>query len=189
MAFVKTQSLVIFTTAFDEYAIKAFELHCVDYLLKPISAEKLEEALLKAEKHYEVFSTSGLEQKFSELMQAFSNRGQTYRNRFLVAKHDSFIPVFIDDVAYFYAQNEKAVLVTHNGNEHEVSTSLEKLESELNPIEFWRANRSCIVSAKSIIKAHNYFNYKIKLELKPKADKEVIISRKRVNEFKNWYNI
>ncbi|MCG8700027.1 MAG: LytTR family DNA-binding domain-containing protein [Bacteroidales bacterium] len=185
---VSTESLIVFTTAFDEYAVKAFELNCIDYLLKPIAKEKLEYALAKLEKYSQRMHPFNSNSQLLQLMNIFQNNTPSYRNRFLISKPDEYIPLLINDVAYFYTQNEKVFLVTHQGCDYSIKYSLETLENELDPELFWRANRSYIVSLKSIKSAQNYFNYKIKLILDPPSQHDVIVSKKKVNDFKNWFN-
>ncbi|MBN1181198.1 MAG: response regulator transcription factor [Bacteroidales bacterium] len=186
---VKTDSLIIFTTAFDEYAIRAFELHAVDYLLKPISIEKLSQAIDKLEKHQNAFNSGSHISQLNSLLQTFKNKDRTpYRIRFLINKNDGYVPVLAEDIAYFYTQNDNLYLITKKGDSHVLNFTLEALQEELDPLRFWRANRSYLVSSDCIVKAHNYFNYRIKLEIHPKPSEDVIISRQRVNNFKKWFN-
>jgi two-component system, LytTR family, response regulator LytT len=184
---VKTDSPIIFTTAYNGYALKAFELHCIDYLIKPISNEKLKHSLEKIEKYKHLFSAGGIEKQLGELMAAFNQKTDTYRSRFLVTKSDGYLPVFVKDIAYFFTENEKVYLVTFAGEKHSIDYTIENLQQELEPDKFWRANRAFIISAESIVKVHNYFNYKIKLQLKPLSEKDVVVSRARVSEFKKWF--
>ena len=111
---VKTESPVIFTTAFDNYAIRAFELHCIDYLLKPVNIEKLESAILKLEKQKFVFSANNLEKYLSSLITGVNKQTQSYRSRFLISRPDGYIPVNIDEVAYFFSENEQTFIKTYN---------------------------------------------------------------------------
>lgn len=186
--FKQTQisSPVIFTTAYNEYALRAFDLNCIDYLLKPISADKLAQALDKLEKFSYLFSHRLHERQITQLKNAFSGE-KNYRTKFLIDRSDGYLPIFTDDVAFIYTENEKTYLTTANNEIYQIDFTIEKLQEELDPAIFWRANRAFIVSAQSIKKAHNYFNYKLKLELAPPSKKDVIVSRAKVQEFKTWF--
>ena len=179
---------VIFITAFDEYTMKAFELNSIDYLLKPVNIDKLSAAFMKFEKMKDIFGKSVNENQILNMFNSLQLNQQPYRLRFLVPRGDGYYPVLTKHISYFYAEDNCIFIVTKNNEKFSIHYSLDKLEKELNPKIFWRANRSFIVSAESIVKAHNYFNYKIKLELEPKAIKDVIISRKKANDFKAWFN-
>jgi two-component system, LytTR family, response regulator LytT len=183
---VKTDSPIIFTTAYNEYALRAFELHCIDYLIKPISIEKLQHSLQKLEKYKHLFSAGSIEKQLGDLMDVFKQKKDTYRSRFLVAKSDGYLLIFIKDIAYFFTENDKVYLVTHSNKKHLIDTTIENLQNELEPGKFWRANRAFIISAEAIVKIHNYFNYKLKLQLNPPTDKDVVVSRTKVSEFKKW---
>jgi two-component system LytT family response regulator len=174
------------TTAYDEYAIKAFELNCVDYLLKPISVEKLSQSLHKLESTKKLFYSETTENKFIYRLTEYLSGKEPYRSRFLIPQHDGYIPVMAGDIAYFSFDNKNVIITTHKNAKFNFRYSLDKLENELDPSIFWRANRTYILSDKSIVKVHNYFNYKLKLELFPLPEADVVISRKRVSEFKDW---
>lgn len=184
---VSTKSPVIFTTAYNEYAIRAFELNCIDYLLKPISSDKLAQSIDKLDKFKHLFSTKMFVGQIKQLMDAFNEDEKDYRTKFLISRSDGYLPVFVNEVAYLFTENEKTYIVTVNNEKHQIDFTIEKLQEELDPELFWRANRAFIVSAQSIKKAHNYFNYKLKLELVPSAKKDVIVSRVKVQEFKEWF--
>jgi DNA-binding LytR/AlgR family response regulator len=185
---VQVNSPVIMTTAYNEYAIKAFELNSIDYLLKPISIEKLAQSLQKLETIKNLFYSETLGHSFIVRLTKYINGKEAYRSRFLIPQHDGFVPVMIDDIAYFSTDSKNVIITTHKNTKYAFRYSLDKLEEELEPNTFWRANRTYILSDKSIVKVHNYFNYKLKLELSPNVDADVVISRKRVSKFKEWYN-
>jgi two-component system, LytTR family, response regulator LytT len=177
------QTPVIFTTAFDEYAIKAFKFHSVDYLLKPIKIEELQQSLEK-------YKTLNKRQSFNEFelfLKQFIEKD--YRTRFLVYTGDSLVPVSSDNVAYIISEDGASVLVSLTKKRFLISESLDQLEKELNPKEFFRANRQFIVSIKAIDKIHNYGQQKLKLTLKPATNQEIIISKLKATSFKNWLNI
>ncbi len=185
---IKVQSPVIFTTAFDEYAIKAFELNSIDYLLKPIKIEELKNSIDKYRKIKEYFSESDLQNKVYNLLSSIKNEDKSYKNRFLINKGDTLIPVSTNEIAYFYAEDKANFLITFNEQKYFVNYSLDTLQEMLDPKLFQRVNRQFILSVNSIKKVHNYFNYKLKIEVNPLIDKDIIISRANVVEFKKWMN-
>ncbi len=132
---------VVFLTAYDEYALKAFEVNAVDYLLKPIEREKLQQSLKKAKR----FLGKGLDQNILQLIEKLQPEQPPFRQRFLVTYRDRLLPVSVEDIAYFYSENKIIHLVTFKGENFAVDTTLEKLEEELNPDIFMRVSRQCIV--------------------------------------------
>ena len=185
---IKVQSPVIFTTAYDEYAIKAFELNSIDYLLKPIKIEGLKKSIDKYKKIKEYFSESDLQNKVYNLLSSIKNEDKTYKNRFLINKGDTLIPVSTNEIAYFYAEDKVNFIVTFDEKKYFINYSLDTLQEMLDPKLFQRVNRQFILSINSIKKVHNYFNYKLKIEVNPLIDKDIIISRANVVEFKKWMN-
>ncbi len=182
---VAIKSMVIFTTSYDEYALQAFKVNSVDYLLKPIKKEELKNALDKYQQWQQKFSSSALnvEQLIQELRQ---QQPKTWRSRFLVKQGQKLLSVETRDIAYFYADGRLSYFVTWNKQKYIVDYTIEDLEQMLDPQQFYRANRGFILHIKSIAQIHNYFNGKLKLELQPHMDKEVLISREKATEFKEW---
>lgn len=179
------QSMVIFTTSYDEYALQAFKVNSVDYLLKPIKKEELQNALDKYQQWKQKFSTStiNVEQLIHELKQ---HQPKSFRSRFLVKIGQKLLSVETRDIAYFYAEDRLSYFMTWNKQKYIVDYTIEELKQMLDPQEFYQANRGFIVHIKSIAKIHNYFNGKLKLELQPATEKEVLISREKAMEFKEW---
>jgi DNA-binding LytR/AlgR family response regulator len=185
---VKSDVPVIFTTAYDDYAIKAFELNSIDYLLKPIDEEKLSASLAKFKNLKLYFGGSKSSFDMDELLRKLSGRDKVYKNRFLVNKGDSLIPVSIEEIVLFFAEEKAVFLVTNENKRFLINNSLDLLEKSLNPALFFRVNRQFIIAAKAITKVHNYFNYKLKLDIFPVTDKEIVVSKAKTTEFKNWMN-
>jgi DNA-binding LytR/AlgR family response regulator len=179
---------VIFTTAYDEYAIRAFELNSIDYLLKPINKEKLQNSIDKFKKIRSFYAKGDVHPDFREMFKTLVHPAQLYKTRFLVNKGDVLIPVGTNEVAYFVAEDKALLMVTTENKRYMINHSLEELEQKLNPQHFFRINRQVIASVGSIRKVHNYFNYKLKLELMPDAVIEVIVSKARTSDFKAWMN-
>jgi DNA-binding LytR/AlgR family response regulator len=184
---VNISSPVIFTTAFDEYAIKAFKLKSIDYLLKPIVHEELAAALKK----YEQFS--GLHRNAVNLQSLYNlltGNEKKYRERFSISVGAKIKMVEVDDIAYFFVMDKGVYLRTNQGNTYNVDFTLDKLEEMLNPANFFRINRKYLVNISSIANMVSYSRGRVKLELKPKADEEfdTIVSIDRSSDFKKWLN-
>lgn len=173
---------IIFTTAFDEYAIKAFELNSIDYLLKPISKSNVAKALTKYHSTIKTTSTP-----YDKLLEDLQNIGkqQNYKERFLVNKGDELVIVLTTDIAYFY-KDQETFMVLKNGNRFPIKYTLEELLEFLNPAEFYRINRQFIVSIESITKISLWFKGKLKLRLHPEFDENVLVSREKATNFKVW---
>jgi two-component system, LytTR family, response regulator LytT len=182
---VKVSCPVIFTTAFDSYAIKAFELNSIDYLLKPIDFNKLSQSITKFRNLKDVFSETHINKHLEDLANSIK---PTYKSRYLVYKGENLCPVKVDDIACFYADEKATILVTLDGVSYIMNTSLNDIEKEVNPQNFYRANRQFIISIQSIKNIKNTFNYKLKIELTPPLNKEIIISKDNVKAFKAWIN-
>jgi DNA-binding LytR/AlgR family response regulator len=116
------------------------------------------------------------------------NADEPYKTRFLVNKGDELLPITTSQTAYFYAEDKAVFLVTKENKKHLISYSLEDLEQKLDPKIFFRVNRQFIASVEAICKVHNYFNYRLKLELRPSPETDVVISKSRTADFKEWMN-
>jgi len=184
---VQIDSMVIFTTAYDEYALRAFQVNSIDYLLKPIKLEKLEQAIEKFEKLVlPLQNPKENKPDYKEILQAITQGEKKYRKRFLVTGATSFFKLDVDDVAWFYTENRVTTAVTFQGKEHVVDQTIEKLEDELDPEVFFRTNRSTIVHINSIRKFENHFGGKLILRLIHPFDQSITISRLKATEFKDW---
>lgn len=172
---------VIFTTAFNQYAIDAFQVNSIDYLLKPIQAEAVQRAL---DKYHRLQPPSPSVQDLLAQLQLGSM--PTYRQSFLLPYRDQLIPLDIQDCAYFGLEHAQCFVYTRDGRRYPVDQSLEQLEAELDPNSFFRANRQFIVSRSSIQTIHLYFSGRLLLGLQPAARTQVIISKARVRVFKEW---
>ena len=176
---------IIFATAYDQYAIKAFELNSVDYLLKPFSKETLQKSFEKLDKLMPTAVPSLQELDLSSLIQQVSN-GNTYKQRFLISKGDALIPVSTSQIAYIYTEDKAVMIKTIEGKSFFLNYSLDDLEAQLDPAQFFRLNRQFITSVNAIAKISQYFNGKLKIELNPTQEGEVIVSRAKTPVFKNW---
>lgn len=184
---VNISSAVIFTTAFDEYAIKAFKLKSIDYLLKPIVHEELAAALKKYEQY------SGLHQNSVDLQSLYNlltSSEKKYRERFSISVGTKIKMVEVTDIAYCFVLDKGVYLRTRQGHTFNIDFTLDKLEEMLNPATFFRINRKYLVNISSIANMVNWSRSRVKLELNPKADEEfdTVVSVDRSAAFKNWLN-
>jgi two-component system LytT family response regulator len=200
---VEVTSPVIFTTAYDEYALRAFEVNSVDYLLKPLEEAALGRALDKFRQLRQTYGGSGptgnggmgsLAVSIDELIRQINHyqrpdsllRGHPFRDRFLVHMGQRLLPIDIAEVAYFFSANKLTYLKTGADKQYAIDYSLDELEQSLDPRRFYRANRQFIISHKAVQKVHLYFTSKLKVDLSPAAYEEVIISREKAMAFRRW---
>lgn len=184
---VNVTSMVIFTTAYDEYALRAFQVNSIDYLLKPIKQDKLRLSIEKFE-HMVAAATEKPESApdYKELLQAITSGERKYRKRFLISGATSYFKLDVDDVAWFYTENRVTTAVTFQGKEHVIDLTIEKLEEQLDPDLFFRTNRSSIVHINAIRKFENHFGGKLILKLIAPFNETITISRLKATEFKEW---
>ncbi len=174
---------VIFTTAFDEYAINAFKVNAVDYLLKPIKKNELANAINK-------FKNTDLSRLFDiqKFVQSFpsANELNNLNKRFLIRLGQHIKLVEIKDIAYFYTEDKITFLITNTGKRYPLDHSLEKLEQILNPQQFFRINRQFIINIDAIDELYTYSKSRVKVILSPSCELETIVSTERSPHFKKW---
>jgi DNA-binding LytR/AlgR family response regulator len=178
---VEIKAPVIFTTAYDEYALKAFKVNSIDYLLKPIDADELKASITKFKQR-----SSSQFPDISSIIQEI-NSNKNYRSRFLLTKGDSLIPIETSDIAWIIAEDKLVFLIQNSGNKSLFPFTLDELTTQLNPIDFFRINRSVIAHRNSIQKAELHFNGKIKIHLNPSTESEQFVSREKAASFKDWW--
>ena len=176
---------VIFTTSYDEFALKAFKVNSVDYLLKPIQKEELETALAKFKKMHEP-SRQGvsIENLVKELQQKLQPK--EYRKRFLVKHGQKLVSIEVDEIGYFFSDGRLNFFKTSDNRKFVVDYTMDELEEMLDPDKYFRISRSFYVSIASIDKIDEYFGNRLILTLKPTVDKEALVSREKVSDFKKW---
>lgn len=180
---VTIQSPIIFTTAYDEYAIRAFKMKSIDYLLKPINQEQLNQAIRK---YREMMGTVNQPVDLSSLYELISRQHQPRRERFSVTVGQRIKTFATDEVAYFYSMEGITFMVLKNKTEYPVDGTLESLTKELDPTDFFRINRKYLVRIGSIANVHIYPKSRLKLELIPAPKEEVFVSIDKVVTFKKW---
>lgn len=180
---IKIQSMVIFTTAYDQYAIRAFKVNSIDYLLKPIDALELKNALDK----YDQMRSSAANFDYSMLNGMLDNlKNRNYRERFLVKFGNAFTYIQAQEMRFCYAEDSLVFTRLADGKKYSLDHTLEQLEQLLNPTHFFRINRKILLHIDAVDKIHPYFNNRLKLELQPSPGFEIVVSRERVQDFKNW---
>jgi DNA-binding LytR/AlgR family response regulator len=175
---------VIFTTAFDEYTIKAFKVNSVDYLMKPLNYDELAAAIEKFKRIHAEKEESG--KPLEQLLQSLQKKEPEYKSRFLVSIGSRLMTVEIDEIQYFYSADKITFLVTKDNHRYPIDFSLDKLALLLNPKDFYRINRQMIVKLSAIENIHVYSKGRIKLDLTPTMKEDVFVSLDKVVEFKEW---
>jgi two-component system, LytTR family, response regulator LytT len=182
---IKTDAPVIFTTAYDQYAIRAFEVNSIDYLLKPVQREKLKSSLDKLKAVTKKEKTSP-PLDIHEIIKLFKGSTPEYKSRFMVKFGQKLIALPTEKIAYFYSENKLTFIVAKDGKKYPVDQPLDELIELLDPKVFFKINRQFIITFDSIAEMHPYFKGRIKLLLTPKTEDEVVISSERTPEFKSW---
>lgn len=177
---------IIFTTAFDEYALRAFKVNSIDYLLKPIDKDELKKALDKWQALHSNKVENPLQQNLAQLIKQLQGNKKEYKSRFLVKMGEKLISVPEQEIAYFQAEDKIVFLHTQASKKYILDYTLDELEDALNPQSFFRLNRQIITHFASIKSINTYFNGKLKIILLPETSEEVIVSREKSPALKEW---
>ncbi|MBG6129116.1 DNA-binding LytR/AlgR family response regulator [Aquimarina sp. EL_43] len=182
---ITIKSSIIFTTAYDEYALKAFKLNSIDYLLKPIDDEELEVAVQKYKE--QLPKKQQLQVDFEDIKKLLINpMDRTYKKRF-TTKVGQHLKIFsVEDIECFYSENKGTYLHTTDNRNYLIDTTLESLEDELNPQQFFRASRKFYININAIQDIISYTNSRLQIKLNHFNEQEIIVARERVKDFKLW---
>lgn len=183
---VEVTSPIIFTTAFNEYAIQAFKVLSVDYLLKPLKDKDLLDAIRKLESIKSQTKNMQEEGVYKELLDVIRNGKKKYRTRFLIQGHSSYIKIDVSDIAYFYTENKITFAVTFSQKEFIINFSLEQLEDELSKEDFFRLNRKYVTNIKAIQSFEDFFGGKLIVYLNVPTPEKIVVSRLKNSSFKEW---
>ncbi|MBN8677258.1 MAG: response regulator transcription factor [Chitinophagales bacterium] len=175
-------SPVIFTTAYDEYMVKAFKVNSIDYLLKPVNYVELIAAIEKFKALKEQFAKPD----FNTLLQYIGQRTPEYKSRFMITVGTKIRSIEVSEIAYFYSDEKITFMVTKEGQSLPIDFSLDKLATLLDPTLFFRVSRQFLVSFASVQTVHTHFKGKMKLDLLPKSKLDVFVSGDRMTDFKEW---
>ena len=169
---------VIMTTAYDNYAVRAFEVNSIDYLLKPIELQALKRAVERCR-----IRGNGID---TDVLLNAIRRPREYKQRFIVRFNDRIVPVQASDIAYFYSEEKNTYLVTNDNNRYIMDQSLEVLSDELDPERFFRIARSCITAMPAIVSIVKYMGNRLKITARPSHEFKMVVSRSRVDDFLKW---
>ena len=182
---IDIKSAVIFTTAYDEYALRAFKLNSIDYLLKPIDEEELATAISKFENQFQVNRVSNID--FEAIKRMLVNPiSKEYRKRFSVKIGQQIKVIDVAEIECLYSENKGTYIHTFDNRDYLIDSSLEVVEAELNPNDFFRISRKYIIPLQSVKEIQVYSNSRLKISLPTYKVDEVIVARERVTDFKNW---
>lgn len=174
---------VIFTTAFDQYTLKAFKVNSIDYLLKPIDEKELQQAVEKYKQLYDK-KNQGFPERILKMMQEMNTA--KYRERLLIKRGQQLSYLKTELTAYCYAEGKLCYAVDFSSNKYLLENNLSQLEEQLPPNKFYRINRHLLINIEAVQKVHTWLGGRLKIELLPSTTAETVVSRERVNGFKEW---
>jgi two-component system LytT family response regulator len=176
---------VIFTTAYDEYALKAFKVNSIDYLLKPIDIHSVRKAL---DKYKKLMGGNAIKETDLQNLISYFKKNNIYRSNFLVPfKGDKLIPLNTDDIAYIFIDSGTVKSISYENKSYVMDNTLDELEGMINPDMFFRANRQFVISRKAIKDIDLWFNSRLSVNLKVSVPEKILVSKARVPEFKKWF--
>ena len=178
---VNINAPIIFTTAFDQYAIKAFKLNSVDYLLKPIDPKELTNAI---EKYQSLKLKTNID--LSQIRELLQPQSKEFKSRFMVKFGEKIQSVLTTETAFFYSEERITFLQMNDGKKYIVDYTLDQLEGMLDPKQFFRLNRKYIASFEAITEIHTYSNSRLKIKLANCSDNDILVSREKVGALKEW---
>jgi len=173
---------IIFTTAFSEYALQSFQVNSIDYLVKPYDKKALQKALLKFKKFEGAFHPP--EKRLLE--EILNRKAFTPKRRFLIKTGDNYKIINSNDIAFMFSEDGLTFATIFNKQKHIVDYSIADLTTQMDPAAFFQINRKIIINIESVVKIHSWFNSRLKVEVNPPIDEDIIVSRERVKSFKEW---
>ena len=181
---VEVRSPVIFVTAYDEYAIRAFKVNSVDYLLKPVKQEELARSIEKFKSIIKP-ETGKNNLDIQTLRQAFRTQAG-YKDRFLIKQADQLLPIDIKDIAYFRTKDKQNLIHTFDNKAYPIEHTLDDIQKSVDPQKFFRANRQYLLNASAVDKVHFWFSSKLKVDVHPKPGEDIIVSREKAMALRAW---
>jgi DNA-binding LytR/AlgR family response regulator len=193
---IELQAPIIFTTAYDEYALQAFKLNSIDYLLKPIDEEELQTAVNKWQERYATYNDNNVKESKSqssinhidlqEIASLLSSSKTNYKTRYTVKIGDHIKLLGVDQAQLFFSENKGSYLQLKNGRSYLLDKNMDQLEQELDPDQFYRISRQAIINVNAITDLVSYSNSRLKVIVAGFNNYDLIVSRERVKEFKAW---
>lgn len=186
---IKPEGMLVFTTAYDEYAVRAFSVDSIDYLLKPIEMDRLCQAIEKFEKLSPAFFAQFNERNsWKEISEKVVHPVKVYRNRFLLQRGNQMEVLLVEDIAYFFSENKITYAQTFKGPSMVIDYSLDRLGEDLDPSIFFRATRQILLCSRAVSRIENYFQGKVSVSLNPEYKEQVLVSKEKAEAFKQWLN-
>ena len=183
---VNINTQVIITTAYDNYAVNAFRNNCTDYLLKPIMEEDLIRAWERCMERMEQHNNASLETLIDMVSKVGTPKDKEYKKRFIVKTGDKILIIPVEDIAYCYSEDKSTYAISYSGNRRLLDYSLDMIQEMLDPKLFYRISRSCIVSINAIENISKHLGTRLRLQLRPHTDEEIVVSRSRTSDFLEW---
>lgn len=184
---VDVESMIIFTTAYDEYAIQAFKVNSLDYLLKPFDEEDLQKAFEKYEQYNrKIIHYKNASIDYAEMASTIKNAQPEFRKRFLIQSGEEFFQLRVEDIAYFQSVQKTTLAITFDQRKHPLGFSLESIIDQLNPDSFFKINRQIIININAIKKIHSFFQGKLIIDTRPAQSEKVIVGKDKAASFKRW---
>ena len=184
---IESNTPIVFLTAYDQYALDAFKVNGVDYILKPFDKTKIKQSLKKFKSLTQTGSNPTSAESLQHLLEVVASKTITNKRKsYLVYHQDKLIPLAVDDISWFYKSNQVTYACTISKKKYVIDDALDKIQNEVSSVNFYRANRQFIVSKNSIENISIYFNGRLIVNILPKPDEKIIVSKSKATDFKNW---
>jgi two-component system LytT family response regulator len=184
---IESNTPIVFVTAYDQYALDAFKVNGVDYILKPFDKTKIKQSLKKFKSLTQTGSNPLSAESLQHLLEVVASKTITNKRKsYLVYHQDKLIPLAVDDISWFYKSNQVTYACTISNKKYIIDDALDKIQNEVSSVNFYRANRQFIVSKNAIENISIYFNGRLIVNILPKPDERIIVSKAKATDFKNW---
>lgn len=184
---IESNTPIVFLTAYDQYALDAFKVNGVDYILKPFDKTKIKQSLKKFKSLTQTGSNPTIAESLQHLLEVVASKTITNKRKsYLVYHQDKLIPLAVDDISWFYKSNQVTYACTISKKKYVIDDALDKIQNEVSSVNFYRANRQFIVSKNAIENIAIYFNGRLIVNIFPKPDEKIIVSKTKATDFKKW---
>ena len=184
---IESNTPIVFLTAYDQYALDAFKVNGVDYILKPFDKTKINQSLKKFKSLTQTGSNPTNAESLQHLLEVVASKTITNKRKsYLVYHQDKLIPLAVDDISWFYKSNQVTYACTISKKKYVIDDALDKIQNEVSSVNFYRANRQFIVSKNAIENISIYFNGRLIVNILPKPDEKIIVSKAKATDFKKW---
>jgi len=184
---IESNTPIVFVTAYDQYALDAFRVNGVDYILKPFDKTKIKQSLKKFKSLTRTGSNPISAESLQHLLEVVASKTITNKRKsYLVYHQDKLIPLEVNDISWFYKSNQVTYACTISNKKYVINDALDKIQNEVSSVNFYRANRQFIVSKNSIENISIYFNGRLIVNILPKPDEKILVSKAKATDFKNW---